>query len=77
MEEYTGDTNNSDEAHIVFSISPILKKVEKKKDWCRKNELNIFLIWICMTLNRIPALQKKIYVFFAPKLKALHLSSRY
>lgn len=32
MEEYTGDTNDSDEAHIVFSISPILKKVEKTKD---------------------------------------------
>lgn len=49
MEEYTGDTDDSDEDNC-FSISPILKKVEKTKEWCRKNGLNLPDIeWICIT----------------------------
>lgn len=72
MEQYTGDSNDSDGAHNVFSISPVLKEVEKTKDWCRKNGLNIFLVWIYITLNT----EENLW-FFAPKLKEVHLSSRY
>lgn len=39
MEEYTGDTNDSDEENIIFSLSPSLKKPEKTEECCRKNGL--------------------------------------
>lgn len=78
MEQYTGDSNDSDGAHNIFSISPVLKKVEKTKKKTDAGKMDS--VSSCLDVyhsQHNTCITEENLWFFAPKLKEVHLSSRY